>query len=71
MSANQSLTTRHLLVILVVALTFLFFGIGAQQWGWDFDKLATLFLIMGLVSGSSVAWASPEPPTHSWPAPAT
>ena len=36
---------------LVVAVTFLFFGIGAQQWGWDFDKLATLFLIMGLVSG--------------------
>ena len=26
-------------------------AIGAQQWGWDFDKLATLFLIMGLVSG--------------------
>ncbi len=48
---NQSLTTRHLVVILVVALTFLFFGIGAQQWGWDFDKLATLFLIMGLVAG--------------------
>ena len=35
----------------VVALTFLFFAVGAQQWGWDFDKLATLFLIMGLVSG--------------------
>ncbi len=48
---ERTLTTRHLLVIGVVLLTFLFFGIGAQQWGWDFDKLATLFLIMGLASG--------------------
>ncbi len=45
------LTARHMLVIVVVALTFLFFAIGAQQWGWDFDRLATLFLIMGLTSG--------------------
>lgn len=44
-------TRRHLSVLAVVALTFLFFVIGAQQWGWDFDRLATLFLIMGLVSG--------------------
>ena len=48
---ERRLTTRHLLVIGVVSLTFLFFGVGAQQWGWDFDKLATLFLIMGLASG--------------------
>jgi uncharacterized ion transporter superfamily protein YfcC len=48
---ERALTGRHLMVIVVVLLTFLFFGIGAQQWGWDFDKLATLFLIMGLASG--------------------
>jgi len=48
---ENRLTVRHLLVIGIVALTFLFFAVGAQQWGWDFDKLATLFLIMGLVSG--------------------
>ena len=48
---ERRLTARHLMVIAVVLLTFLFFGIGAQQWGWDFDKLATLFLIMGLASG--------------------
>jgi uncharacterized ion transporter superfamily protein YfcC len=45
------LTKRHLLVIGVVGLTFGFFAVGAQQWGWDFDRLATLFLIMGLASG--------------------
>ncbi len=49
---DRALTPRHMLVIAVVGITFLFFGIGAQQWGWDFDKLATLFLIMGLVSGA-------------------
>ena len=38
-------------ILFVVALTFLFFVIGAQQWGWDFDRLATLFLIMGVASG--------------------
>ena len=58
-SSEPRLTTRHLLVIVVVALTFLFFAIGAQQWGWDFDRLATLFLIMGLVSGSS-GWPGPH-----------
>ena len=49
---DQRLTTRHLLVIAVIALTFLFFVIGAQQWAWDFDQLATLFLIMGLAAGA-------------------
>ncbi len=48
---DSRLTPQHLMVLGVVALTFLFFVIGAQQWGWDFDRLATLFLIMGLVSG--------------------
>jgi len=48
---DSELTRQHFLVLAVVALTFLFFVIGAQQWGWDFDRLATLFLIMGLVSG--------------------
>jgi len=49
---NTEMTLRHQLVLVVVALTFLFFVIGAQQWGWDFDRLATLFLIMGLASGA-------------------
>lgn len=48
---DERLTGRHLLVIIVVGLTFVFFAVGAQQWGWDFDRLATLFLIMGLVAG--------------------
>jgi uncharacterized ion transporter superfamily protein YfcC len=47
----NALTWRHVTVIAVVAITFLFFAIGAQRWGWDFDKLATLFLVMGLASG--------------------
>ncbi len=45
------LTARHIAVLAVVAGTFVFFVIGAQQWGWDFDRLATLFLVMGIVSG--------------------
>jgi uncharacterized ion transporter superfamily protein YfcC len=49
---DQRLTLRHVLVIVVIALMFLFFVIGAQQWGWDFDRLATLFLIMGMTAGA-------------------
>jgi uncharacterized ion transporter superfamily protein YfcC len=46
-----SLSTRDIVVLAVVGLTFVFFMLGAQQWGWDFDKLAMLFLAMGLVAG--------------------
>jgi len=49
---DQRLTLRHVLVIVVIALMFLFFVIGAQRWGWDFDRLATLFLIMGMAAGA-------------------
>ena len=45
------LTTRAIVVLVVVVLTFACFMLGAQQWGWDFDKLAMLFLAMGLVAG--------------------
>lgn len=46
-----TLTVRHVLVLLIVALSFVLFVVGAQQWGWDFDKLATVFLTMGILSG--------------------
>jgi uncharacterized ion transporter superfamily protein YfcC len=46
-----SLSTRDIVVLAVVGLTFVFFMLGAQQWGWDFDKLAMLFLAMGLITG--------------------
>jgi uncharacterized ion transporter superfamily protein YfcC len=45
------LAPRDLLVLATVLLTFVFFVLGAQQWGWDFDRLAMLFLGMGLVAG--------------------
>jgi uncharacterized ion transporter superfamily protein YfcC len=46
-----SLSARDVVVLAVVGLTFVFFMLGAQQWGWDFDRLAMLFLAMGLVAG--------------------
>jgi uncharacterized ion transporter superfamily protein YfcC len=51
MTDGGALTRRHVGVLVIVGVTFLFFVIGAQQWGWDFDKLATLFLLMGLAAG--------------------
>ena len=42
---------RSIVVLLVVLATFGCFLVAAQQWGWDFDKLAMLFLAMGLLSG--------------------
>jgi uncharacterized ion transporter superfamily protein YfcC len=49
--AAASLPARHVVVLLVVGLTFVFFLLGAQQWGWDFDRMAMLFLAMGLIAG--------------------
>ncbi|HEX5818499.1 MAG TPA: Na+/H+ antiporter NhaC family protein [Gemmatimonadales bacterium] len=46
-----SMSGRNVVVLLVVGLTFVFFLLGAQQWGWDFDKMAMLFLAMGLITG--------------------
>lgn len=51
LATSDRLTLRHMLVLAVVAATFVLFVIGAQQWGWDFDRLAMLFLVMGLASG--------------------
>ena len=45
------LTMRNIVVLVVVLLTFVCFMLGAQQWGWDFDKMAMLFLAMGLIAG--------------------
>jgi uncharacterized ion transporter superfamily protein YfcC len=48
---SASLSGRDVVVLAVVCLTFVFFMLGAQQWGWEFDRLAMLFLAMGLVAG--------------------
>ena len=45
------LTMRNIVILVVVLLTFVCFMLGAQQWGWDFDKMAMLFLAMGLIAG--------------------
>lgn len=46
-----ALGPRDLLVLTVVLATFALFVVGAQHWAWDFDKLAMLFLAMGLLTG--------------------
>jgi uncharacterized ion transporter superfamily protein YfcC len=48
---SEPLGHRDLAVLLVVAATFGVFVVGAQQWGWDFDRLAVPFLVMGVTAG--------------------
>ncbi|HEX5631712.1 MAG TPA: hypothetical protein VFX50_00720 [Gemmatimonadales bacterium] len=48
---TEPLTARQGLVLAIVVLTLLLFAVGAQQWHWDFDKLAAIFLAMGLLAG--------------------
>jgi uncharacterized ion transporter superfamily protein YfcC len=48
---TATISGRNVVVLLVVGLTFVLFMLGAQQWGWDFDKMAMLFLAMGLIAG--------------------
>lgn len=46
------LATRDLLVLAAVVAMFVCFVLAAQQWHWDFDQLAMLFLAMGIVAGA-------------------
>jgi uncharacterized ion transporter superfamily protein YfcC len=43
--------TRHLIILLVVVVTFAFLAWGMLFQGWDFDHLTALFFLMGVAAG--------------------
>jgi uncharacterized ion transporter superfamily protein YfcC len=42
---------RHAAVLAVVLAAFVVFVVGVLRYGWDFDRLAAVFLVMGVVAG--------------------
>ncbi|HEU5039389.1 MAG TPA: hypothetical protein VFT84_01130, partial [Gemmatimonadales bacterium] len=42
---------RHTTVLLVVLAAFVVFIVGVFRYGWDFDQLAAVFFVMGVLAG--------------------
>jgi uncharacterized ion transporter superfamily protein YfcC len=42
---------RHAAVLLTVLLAFVWFVVGVLRYHWDFDQLAAVFFVMGVVAG--------------------
>lgn len=48
---NDFLETRHVISLLLVVATFAAYVFGVLQYGWGFDQMSGLFLVMGIVVG--------------------
>jgi uncharacterized ion transporter superfamily protein YfcC len=42
---------RHGLVLLLLLITFSYFAYGVLELGWDFEQMAALFFVLGVVAG--------------------
>lgn len=45
------LDIRHAIVLLLVLASFVMLVVGIVKFGWDFDQLAALFFVMGVLAG--------------------
>ncbi len=50
-TASVRLSSRALLLLLLVIVTVVAYLIGVIHLGWEFDQMAALFLVLGIVSG--------------------
>lgn len=50
-SAVQSLSTRTMIILLLVVVSFAVMVYGILQWDWDYNQMSACFLVMGIVSG--------------------
>lgn len=48
---EEKLDARSVIVLVIVGLTFAMFVFGIMKLHWDFDQLAALFFVMGVVCG--------------------
>ena len=46
-------TWRDLTILLAILAAFVIFVVGAQRLGWDFEQLAALFFVMGVLAGGA------------------
>ncbi len=50
-AATVRLSSRNLLLLLLVVVTVVVYLIGVIHLGWEFDQMAALFLVLGIVAG--------------------
>jgi uncharacterized ion transporter superfamily protein YfcC len=48
---SERIDRRMASVLVLVLITFVVFVVGVMKYGWDFDQLAALFFIMGVIAG--------------------
>ena len=48
---HETADTRVMLIIALVLATFVMFVVGVREFGWDFDQMAALFFVMGVLAG--------------------
>ncbi len=48
---DGGLSPRHVLTLVAVVATFVFYVFGALQYSWGFDEMSALFLLMGVAVG--------------------
>lgn len=50
-STHKPLNIRQLVILLLVLVAFGVFVYGVLKFGWDFDQMAAVFFVMGIVAG--------------------
>ena len=48
---QQTLTARHIIILIVLLLTIVALVVGVLAWGWYITEISALFLAMGIVCG--------------------
>ena len=48
---HSTLTTKHILILIVLLLTIVALVVGVLKWDWYIEEISALFLAMGIVSG--------------------
>jgi uncharacterized ion transporter superfamily protein YfcC len=51
MAIPEKLSPIHLLILLVVASTFMVMILGLTNWGWEYNEMSAIFFAMGITVG--------------------
>lgn len=51
LEANQSLSSRSIIILLLIVFTFSLMVYGILNWDWDYNQMSAAFFVMGIVCG--------------------
>lgn len=49
--SSTNLSTRSIIILLLVLITFAFMVYGILEWDWDYNQMSASFLVMGIICG--------------------